>query len=589
MFKLPLIFLTLTAVTDTHLKQKLLARERKLAKPNARLIERSKKIWERLRLKSHVPRDERKQLVSELYEIITGRVKDFVFKHDSVRVIQTALKYGTLEQRKAICVELKGSLRDLAESKYGKFLLAKLVVHGDSEIRDLIIPEFYGNIRKLMRHPEASWIVDDIYRMTATTAQKSQMLREWYGPEFTIFLSGTGEGTADLADILENNPEKRGPIMQHLLELINLLVQKKTTGFTMLHDAMLQYFLNTKAGSTEAAEFLELLRADDDGNLVKNLAFTNSGSRLMCLALAHSNAKERKALLRIFRDMIPVLAEDVHAHNIILTAYEVIDDTKLTSKLIFPELFCETLSESERHRSLLQYVSHPYYKIPLLYLFGGHKLAWLLSGNNTEILEEVFKARQGTSKKDPNVRRDELVTTASPIMLEFVASTAESLMGTSSGCRCITEVLLGAKGDKEAALAAVAAVVKNNPAISSTASVGRMLKSLVHGGRFNADLRKIETIHPPLRFDALLYEHIRNDIPEWIQGPNPFVVVALVEAADFEKRAELIGILEEEKLTLQQLAKSVGNGQGDDNDTGRAKSAAANLLLALLGVHTSVI
>lgn len=107
-----------------------MAKERRAAKPNADNIARSKKIWERLRRKSHVPREERKALVTELFEIITGRVRDFVFKHDSVRVIQCALKYANQEQRKNIVAELRTDVRPLSESKYGKFMVAKMVVEG---------------------------------------------------------------------------------------------------------------------------------------------------------------------------------------------------------------------------------------------------------------------------------------------------------------------------------------------------------------------------------------------------------------------------------------------------------------------------
>jgi pumilio family protein 6 len=77
-----------------------------------------------------VEKEERKKLVKELFEIITGRVKDFVFKHDSVRVIQTAIKYSTIEQRRMIARELKGEFKTLAEGKYSKFLIAKLLEKG---------------------------------------------------------------------------------------------------------------------------------------------------------------------------------------------------------------------------------------------------------------------------------------------------------------------------------------------------------------------------------------------------------------------------------------------------------------------------
>jgi pumilio homology domain family member 6 len=115
---------------EAHAKQKALAKERKASKPNADSIQRSKQIWERLRRKSHVPKAERIELLNELLLIITGQVKEFVFKHDAVRVIQCAHRYANPSQRKAIAQELKGSYRSLAESKYAKFLVGKLIVRG---------------------------------------------------------------------------------------------------------------------------------------------------------------------------------------------------------------------------------------------------------------------------------------------------------------------------------------------------------------------------------------------------------------------------------------------------------------------------
>ena len=158
----------------------------------------------------------------------------------------------------------------------------------------MIVPEFYGHVRRMIKHPEASWILDDVYRGIATTQQKAVLLCEWYGAEFALFNKTAGvETTADLARVLEKSPEKRGPIMRSLLELINQLIQKKMTGFTMLHDAMLQYFLNIKQDGEEMTEFVELLKSDDDGHLLKNLAFTKSGARVVCLGLAHGSAKVR--------------------------------------------------------------------------------------------------------------------------------------------------------------------------------------------------------------------------------------------------------------------------------------------------------
>ncbi|EPS32220.1 hypothetical protein PDE_07180 [Penicillium oxalicum 114-2] len=557
---------------ESHIKQKALQQERKMAKPNADMIARSKKLWEQLRRKSHVPLEQRKKLIKELFEIVTGRVRDFVFKHDSVRVIQTALKYGNLEQRKQIAQELKGSYKELAQSRYAKFLVGKLIVHGDSETRDLIIPEFYGHVKRLIRHPEASWILDDIYRTVASKEQRRRILREWYGPEFAIFADE--KETSELSQILEAHPEKRGPIMHFLHELINHMVQKKTTGFTLLHDAMLQYFLNTKPGSTEATEFIELLKGDEEGDLVKNLAFTASGSRVMSLAFAYANAKDRKLLLRFYRDTIKAMAGDVNGHMVLLAAYEVIDDTKLSAKSIFSELLNQNESEEVRHEELYHQVNDLVARVAVLFPFAGDRVKWLLPEADLEVLKEVREVRKETSKKDPTVRRSELAAAASPTMLEFIAARAESLLETSFGCQCIGEVLFDATGDKSAALKAVAQAAKSESEKRDSAAFGRLLKSLVQGGRYNPATKSVEKVSPPLNFHDLLYEQIRDEVVEWATGPNTFVIVAMAESDDFQGQAELLKTLKKNK---KALTKAVDSAKGEKK-AGPAASGAKLLL-----------
>ncbi|KAJ5740668.1 hypothetical protein N7493_000540 [Penicillium malachiteum] len=564
------------ASRESHAKQKLLQQERKAAKPNADMIARSKKLWEQLRRKSHVPLEQRKKLIKELFEIITGRVQDFVFKHDSVRVIQTALKYGNLEQRKLIAQELKGHYRELAQSRYAKFLVGKLIVHGDSETRDMIIPEFYGHVKRLIRHPEGSWILDDIYRTVATKEQRTRILREWYGPEFVIFQDDK-EKSSDLLKILEAHPEKRAPILRFLHELINQLVQKKTTGFTLLHDAMLQYFLATKPGSTEANEFIELLKGDEEGDLVKNLAFTQSGSRLMSLTLAYANAKDRKLLLRFYRDTVKAMAGDLNGHMVLLAAYEVIDDTKLSSKSIFPELLNQNESAEARNEELFFQVTDLTARVPILFPFAGDRLKWLLPEQDNAVLKEVREIRKETSKKDPAIRRQELVKAASPTLFEFIAARAENLLETTFGCQFIGEVLLSGEGDKTAALAAVAEAAKNKSETRDSAAVGRLLKSLVQGGHFNPVEKTVEKVQPPLNFHGLLYEQIREEVMEWATGSNTFVIVAMTESDDFEKKSELLKTLKKNKKALEQASAS-----GQEGKKAGPASSGAKLLLQKL-------
>ena len=529
--------------------------------------------------------------MAELFGIITGRIKDFVLKHDSVRVVQTAIKYANPEQKRLIAGELAGTYRQLAESRYAKFLIGKLLVQGDDQIRDIIVPEFFGNVRRLIKHPEASWILDDVYRGVASRQQKAIILREWYGAEFALFEKDSSEKlSGDLADILAANPGKRAPIMRSLQELINHLIQKKMTGFTLLHDAMLQYFLNARAGTEEMTDYLELIKGDDEGDLLKNLAFTRSGSRVVCLALAYGTAKDRKQILKTYKDTLQLMAADPNGHIVILTAYEVIDDTVLTSKSIFPELL--TKDADKQVENIVFSANDINSRTTLLYLFQGRSKA-LFPSNLTadlEILEEVDNIRSTTSKKDPEIRRSELAKALSPFLLMAIEGAASDLVTSSFGCQFVTEVLFGAEGEKSASLNAVAKTAAGDPNyvqpvseegiegrhppshIATTPWGGKMLKALIAGGRFDMKTKTVLPVVPALDFANILYPNVEEHIVNWATGSSSFVILGLTEASDFSKKDDLMRILKENKKKLQKAAKE----ETPDQKSRREVKAAEN-------------
>ncbi|KAH6898855.1 armadillo-type protein [Thelonectria olida] len=556
---------------ESHAKQKQLALERRAAKPLADELQRTKKLWERLRRKSHVPKEERQTLVDELFTIITGRVKDFVLKHDAVRAVQTAIKYSTPDQRKQIARELVGTYAQLAESRYAKFLIGKLLVQNDTEIRDIIIPEFYTKVRKLINHAEASWILDDIYRGAATKEQKAYLLREWYGPEFVLRELTKDKDvnpTADLKAIFEAEPSKRGHIMKSLADMINSLVQKKMTGFTMLHDAMLQYFLNTQPGTEEFTEFVEMIKGDESGDLLKNMAFTKSGAKLTCLLLAYGSAKDRKQILKTYKGTFLLMSGDACAYLVILTAYDVIDDTKLAAKAIFPELLGE--DEEAIPQNLAAALSNPSARATLLYLFEGLSKSVFPPSHSfdVELLEEVREIRKTTSKKDEDARRNELIAFLAPSLVSAIAAQPSDITATAFGCQLVTDVLLsGVNNDNSKALEAIAQSAGGDPKqvsqeddltqqvhIASTPFGGRMLKSLIQGGKFDKEASKIIPVEPPLNFANTLYPIIQEHILEWATGPSSWVVVGLLEASDFGEASALKKILKKNKKALEKAA-----------------------------------
>jgi pumilio homology domain family member 6 len=582
-----------TTSRESHQKQKTLAAERKASKPNADEIARAKKLWERLRVKSNVPKEERQTLVDQLFEVVLGRVVDFVFKHDSVRVIQCALKYANLEQKKIIATELKGNYKNLAESRYGKFLVAKVITETDDDVRDMVVPEFYGHVRRMMNHPEGSWILDDVYRTVATDDQKAILLREWYGPEFSIFKTQDKSQLAlDLGKILNKSPEKRVPVMSYLHERINQLIQKKMTGFTMLHDAMLQYFLNVAPGSEERSAFLTLIVGDtkeEEVDLLRNLAFTRSGSRIVCLTLAYSSAKDRKKILRAYKDVIETLAFDVWGHMVLLTAYDVVDDTRLTTQGIYNELvlMTKTASAEAQTEKVVGLMTHQVGLVSLMYPFvGAHPK--LVHPPALKVMQEVHRIRMETSKKDSKLRMAELIAPLSPICLTAIEQRAADIVATSFGCLSVTETILGAVGDKSAAVSAIAQLTSGDPSseehISHSPWFGKMLKSLVAGGRWDKKAGRVIQLEPPLHFEVQLLTVIEPHLKDWVVGDGGFVVLALLEAnwESQDKPKILKQTLKAYKADLEKLVQigvKIPKRSEEEGDSDKRRRATASKLL----------
>lgn len=468
----------------------------------------------------------------------------------------------------------------------------------------MIVSEFYGSVKKLINHPEASWILDDTYRQVATPKQKAILLREWYGPEYVLEnkkiasspSTAPSDISADLPTILASNPDKRKPILDHLYQQINGLVQKKMTGFTMLHDAMLQYSLTIPENDTSTlTTWLDLLKPteEEDTDLLKNLAFTSSGARLVRRALAFSSAKDRKALLKPYKDHVEMLAFDPHGHTILLAAMEVIDDTVLTSKFIFPTLVAANKTSAEdRAQYISEMAHHLTARIVLLYPLlptststtSTNTTRWLIQPDSPTALAlselHTLRASLGTSKKDPATRHQELtralLTQSDNALLTTIPLIASKLAETSFGCQMMQEILLSAPSalntagaahpQISAAMTAVSDLASGDPSsspnhIAKSASGGRMLKTLVSGARYDPTNKTSVTIEPALGFADVLFERIKAYLGDWATGSSSFVVANLFEETsrlDGKKREEALALLGKERRKLEE-AEGKGN------------------------------
>lgn len=171
---------------EARKEQKKLLMQRRMAKPNAPLIQQAKSLWEQIRSKT-LDSNSRAAAMAKMMELIKGKVNDLIFKHDASRIIQSCLKHGNPQQRDLIAQELSGSWSQLAVSQYGRFIISKVLTYCPAKYRHLIIKEMAGKVIKLIRHKEAGLVVEELYAGFANASEKNLLILDFYGREFSLF------------------------------------------------------------------------------------------------------------------------------------------------------------------------------------------------------------------------------------------------------------------------------------------------------------------------------------------------------------------------------------------------------------------
>ncbi|KAI9350745.1 armadillo-type protein [Obelidium mucronatum] len=443
-------------------EQKQLLAERKASKPNGALIQQLKKLWETIRQK-RISTELRNEKMEELMGLITGKIQEVTFRHDAARVIQSALKHGNSAQREIIAEELRGKYAILACSQYGRFIVSKILNMCPTH-RAAVLKEFQGQVRKLMRHRDAAFVIEEAYSQFANAAQRNSLMEEFYGPEFALFKA---EVAKPLHVIIAENPSKKAAIIKNIRETISSFLEKSAANIgphTILHRLILDYLLllppptpanNTNSATTttptEPATSSSAFMVDLLKDHLIHILHTREGARVAQLTLLHSTPKDRKYILKTFKSLVPKIAKEQFGHAVLITLCESVDDTVLVSKTILSELV--KAGEGVNPGELLR---DPYASRVVLYLLAGRSKRYQTSYLLQE-LEEMDVVRKVTSKKEDEVRRRELVVALSGNWIELCTQFVGELVRSKSGGQVLVEVLKNAEGDKTPLIEAIAA------------------------------------------------------------------------------------------------------------------------------------
>ncbi|ORX81049.1 ARM repeat-containing protein [Anaeromyces robustus] len=437
--------------------QKQLKNERKAQNPSYEIISEAKGIWETLRLKRNT-KDERKELMERLMNIIRGRVQEIIFKHDASRIIQCAVKYGNQSQRSEIAKELKGRYVELSKSVYGRFIISRVLAYCTEE-RASVISEFYGKVLKLIKHKEASLIIEEAYSQYANATQRTALIEEFYGPEFAIFKTKENRSIEQLMA----QPIKKESILKHLQHTLTSILGKggwDITSHTIVHRALMEYFQYADERSIQS--MIEFVK-----DHIVHILHTREGAYAARRAFLYGTPKERKYIIKTFKSYVAKIACEQYGHTVLLTIFDCVDDTTLVQKSILSELTKKVkptttiigTEEDAENVGLINVITNRWGSRVALYLLS-HREGKYFSPSDIKLLEEGDAIRATTSKKDPEIRRKELLKAFSPPMIEICTKYAEQLMKDRVSSPVVYETLRCAEGEKDELIKSIANVTK---------------------------------------------------------------------------------------------------------------------------------
>lgn len=536
---------------EQHAEQRKVLAERKLQRKSGTQVQQIKSLWEKLRVtKPTPPKQVRDKLCNEVWELSKDVILELVMKHDASRVVQTLVKYSSKERRDIIVQSMKGHYYPLATSAYGKYLLIKLLHYGSKASRGLIINELHGKLRKLMRHREGAYVVEDLYVLYATNEQKHQMIREFWGAEYAVFReSGKGQTVLDLVKELS---EKKLLIMANLFGTIKASVEKGSTGFQVLHAAMREYTTilsgDIEVNDAQIREFIELL-AEQFAELVH----TEEGSQVASTLIALATAKERKTIAKSLKAHEHALIKNEHGNNVLITLYMTIDDTKM----LYSALVADFMEKTE----IVGLIKDKFARRPLLYLIKGLDGKYFSPIIKNSLLEYQKLGYAKTCKKDSEQRFSELHTKAVPAMFEALAATISSddpdrsfsgILSVNIAAQFVAELILTECSDEKVndttrplLLNAIidctvkGDVLEDYHLINKAPFVSRLLKSLIQGNEFRWDNEAKQVVACDgvkiAGVGADFAESIATEILQsglldsWVRGQAVFVVIAVYE------------------------------------------------------------
>ncbi|TGZ67065.1 hypothetical protein CRM22_004982 [Opisthorchis felineus] len=342
------------------------------SKKHADVVMKILPLWEVLR-RNDTPKEKRFELINDILSKTRDKIADLCLPHDSARIMESVIQYGTEAQRWKLFAEIKSHLRLLSKSKYAKHIVIKLLKYGDREHQLEVLKVFRGHMTKLIGNRTSVEVVDLLYNDYANATQRGGIMQELYGNVHALKLVENQIHTLDGA--LALNPDKKRAILSHVNELLVSMVSKGLTKYTVVQHLLLEYLQTVASDGKESSvqcavsedadnfspdeKLLSLIELLVEGQVVPML-HTREGVRAALHALWAAPPRLRKPLVRGLKTCVSSIARNEHGHLFLIGLLDMVDDMVLLKKLVIKEII----------EDLKLFCVHPEARKVLLYMLS---------------------------------------------------------------------------------------------------------------------------------------------------------------------------------------------------------------------------
>lgn len=209
--------------------------------------------------------------------------------------------------------------------------------------------------------------------------------------------------------MVAEDPLKKPFILKNLRDIVLIAANKASFKHSLIHRLLAEY-MELCTDTDAVAEMVDAVK-----ERLMEIAHTRDGARVCVRCVWNANAKDRKAVVKEAKGLAPKLAKEEYGHWVLLALFDCVDDTVLLKKTVVKELLdnLHDVCSSKYGMKVLHYLVHK----RNCRIFPKEVCDMLALGDSNP-----------HSKKDPNMRRNELKWAVVPQILQYLANRMEEFV-----------------------------------------------------------------------------------------------------------------------------------------------------------------